>query len=53
MTIAVAKDRLKQAYQENDWVTIIALILRFGVELIAYLRELKAEKKKSLEEKEK
>lgn len=53
MTIAVAKDRLRQAYQENDWVTIISLILRFGTELIAYLRELRAERKKSLEEKEK
>ncbi len=54
MTLASAQVKLKEAYQENNWFAIALLLLRFGSELLAYLRELQAEKKKeSLEKKEK
>jgi hypothetical protein len=51
MTLASARIRLKEAYQENDWFTIAILLLQFGKELLSYFRELQAERKerKSLE----
>lgn len=51
MTLASAKIRMKEAYRDGDWVVILTLILRFGSELIALLKELKAEKKKKKKEK--
>lgn len=45
MNKASARILLKEAYRDGDWVTIAYLLLRFGRELLSYLRELQAERK--------
>lgn len=53
MNKASAKILMREAVRDNDWFLIISLILKFGSELLTLYKELRAEKKKELEDKKK